>query len=71
MLWRSEIHINLKIGADVLTDDDVAFVSSVQYVISIKGSEGSMLVSAHAQLSLFYFLQQMVVKCHKVSEAIL
>jgi hypothetical protein len=39
-LWRSEIHINLQIDADA------AFVSAVQYVISIKDSEGSML--AHA-----------------------
>jgi hypothetical protein len=30
------------------TDAGVAFVSGVQYVISIKDSEGSMLVSAHA-----------------------
>jgi hypothetical protein len=29
-------------------DAGVAFVTSVQYVISIKDSEGSMLVSAHA-----------------------
>jgi hypothetical protein len=27
---------------------EVAFVSSVQYVTSIKESEGTMLVSAHA-----------------------
>jgi hypothetical protein len=43
MLWRSEIHINLKIDADA----GVAFVSGVQYVTSIKDSEGSMLASAH------------------------
>jgi hypothetical protein len=40
-LWRSEIRINLKIDADI------AFVSAVKYT-SIKDSEGSMLVSAHA-----------------------
>jgi hypothetical protein len=34
--------MNLKIDAGV------AFVSDVQYVIFIKDSEGSMLVSAHA-----------------------
>jgi hypothetical protein len=43
-LWRSEIHMNLKIDADA----GVAFVSGVQYIISIKHSEGSMLLSAHA-----------------------
>jgi hypothetical protein len=41
-LWRSEIHVNLKIDADV------AFVSGVQYIISIKDSEGRILISAHA-----------------------
>jgi hypothetical protein len=41
-LWRCQIHINLKIDAGV------AFVSDVQYVVSIRDSEGSMLVSAHA-----------------------
>jgi len=30
------------------TDAGVAFVSAVQYVVSIKDSEGSMLGSAHA-----------------------
>jgi hypothetical protein len=30
------------------TDAGVAFVSAVQYIISIKDSEGSMLVSEHA-----------------------
>jgi hypothetical protein len=29
-------------------DTGVAFVSAVQYIISIKDSEGRMLVSAHA-----------------------
>jgi hypothetical protein len=47
-LWRSEIHNNLKIDADALTDAGVAFVSDVQYIIAIKDSESSMLVSAHA-----------------------
>jgi hypothetical protein len=42
MLWRSDIHINLKIDAGV------ALVSAVQYIISIKDSEGSMPVSALA-----------------------
>jgi hypothetical protein len=42
-LWRSKIHENLKIDADA----GVALVSAVQYVISIKESEGSILVSAH------------------------
>jgi hypothetical protein len=41
-LWRSGIHINLK------SDAGVAFVSAVEYVICIKGSEGNMLASAHA-----------------------
>jgi hypothetical protein len=36
--------MNLKIDADA----DVSFVSTVQYIISIKDNEGSMLVSAHA-----------------------
>jgi hypothetical protein len=43
-LWRSEIHINLKIDAGV------AFVSTVKYFICNKGNEGSMLVSAHASM---------------------
>jgi hypothetical protein len=30
------------------TDAGVAFVYAVKYIISIKNSEGSMLVSAHA-----------------------
>jgi hypothetical protein len=47
-LWRSEIRINLKIDVDALNRRRHAFVSAVQYVISIKDSEGSMLVSAHA-----------------------
>jgi hypothetical protein len=37
------MRINLKIDADA----GVAFVSVVKYIISIKDSEGSMLVSAH------------------------
>jgi hypothetical protein len=36
--------MNLKID----TDAGVAFVSAVKYIISIKNSEGSMLVSEHA-----------------------
>jgi len=41
-VWRNETHISLKI------DGGVAFVSGVQYIKSIKDTEGSMLVSAHA-----------------------
>jgi hypothetical protein len=41
-VWRSEIHIDLK------TDAGVAFVSGVQYVISIKGYGGHTLDTAHA-----------------------
>jgi hypothetical protein len=44
-IWRSEIHISLKIDTTPWT---IAFVSGVQYIISIKDSEGSMLVSAYA-----------------------
>jgi hypothetical protein len=40
-LWRSEIHVNLKIDADV------AFVPGVQHIISIKDSEGCILICAH------------------------
>jgi hypothetical protein len=43
-LWTSEIHIILKIDADA----GVAFVSAVQYILSIKDREGSMLVRAYA-----------------------
>jgi hypothetical protein len=43
-LWRSEIHINRKID----TDAGVGFFSGVQYIISVKKSEGNMLESAHA-----------------------
>jgi hypothetical protein len=39
---RKEVHINIK------TDAGVAFVSAIKYIIRIKNSEGSMLVSAHA-----------------------
>jgi len=42
-LWRSEIHINLKIDADA----GVAFVSAVKYIISLNDREGSMVISAH------------------------
>jgi hypothetical protein len=48
MLWRSEIHINLQIDADALNRRRRRFLSALQYIISIKDSEGSMLVSAHA-----------------------
>jgi len=41
-LWRSEIRSNLKI------DTSVAFVPGAQHIISIKDSERSVLVSAHA-----------------------
>jgi hypothetical protein len=43
-LWRSEIHIDLKIDADA----GVAFVSGIKYVISIKGYGGRILDTAHA-----------------------
>jgi hypothetical protein len=43
-MWRSEIHIELKIDADA----GVAFVSGVQYVKSIKGCGGRILDTAHA-----------------------
>jgi hypothetical protein len=46
-LWRSEIHINLKIVTDALNRRRRRFMSAVQYIISIEDSEGSMLVSAH------------------------
>jgi hypothetical protein len=42
-LWRSDIHINLKID----TDAGIAFVSGVQYAICIKDNEDSTLVGAH------------------------
>jgi hypothetical protein len=44
-LWRSEIHINLRINADALTDASVTFVSGDQYVTSIKNSDGNVLAS--------------------------
>jgi hypothetical protein len=44
-LWRSEIHINLKIDAGV------AFVPGEQYIISIKDSDDSVLASAHASIT--------------------
>jgi len=40
-LWTSEIHINLKIDAGV------AMMSVEECIISVKDSEGSMLVNAH------------------------
>jgi hypothetical protein len=43
-IWRSKIHIGLKVDAEA----GVAFVYGVQCIISIKDSEGSILVSAHA-----------------------
>jgi hypothetical protein len=42
MIWRSEIHMNLKIDAGV------GSFSVVQYNVSVKESEGNMLGSAHA-----------------------
>jgi len=41
-IWRSEIRINLKVDASI------GFFSGVQYIISVKDSEGNMLGSAHA-----------------------
>jgi len=46
-LWRSEIHKNLKIVADALNRRRRRFCVR-RTIISIKDSEGSMLVSAHA-----------------------
>jgi len=43
-LWRSGIRIYLKIDADA----GVAFVSGVQYGISLKGYGGRILDTAHA-----------------------
>jgi hypothetical protein len=40
--------MNLKIDAYAMKRAGVAFVSALQYVISVKGSEGNMLVTAHA-----------------------
>jgi hypothetical protein len=40
--------MNLKIDTDALNRRWRQFVSAVKYIISIKNSEGSMLVSAHA-----------------------
>jgi hypothetical protein len=47
-LWRSEIHINVKIDADALNRRRRRFCVRVQYVIYIKDTECSILVSAHA-----------------------
>jgi hypothetical protein len=44
ILWRIEIHKNLKIDADT----GVALVSAVQYAISIKYSKDCMLATAQA-----------------------
>jgi hypothetical protein len=41
MLWRSKIHINLKIDAGVV-------VSAVKYILTIKGREGRILLSSNA-----------------------
>jgi 3-methyladenine DNA glycosylase Mpg len=43
-VWRSEIHICLKIGADA----GVSLGSAIRYITCNKGREGSMLVSALA-----------------------
>jgi hypothetical protein len=40
--------MNLKIDADTLNRRRRTFVSAVEYIISFKDSEGSMLVYAHA-----------------------
>jgi hypothetical protein len=40
--------MNLKIDADALNRRRRRFESALQYVTSIKDSEGSMLLSAHA-----------------------
>jgi hypothetical protein len=39
--------MNLKIDADALNRRRVAFVPGLQYIISLKDSEGSLLVSAN------------------------
>jgi len=41
-VWRSEIHMNLKMDADA------DFVSAEHYVTAIKDPEGSILVTAQA-----------------------
>jgi hypothetical protein len=48
MLWRSEIHINLKIDADALNRQLRRFMSALKYIVSIEDSEGSMLVYEHS-----------------------
>jgi hypothetical protein len=68
-VWSSEIHINLKIDADALTDAGVAFVSAVQYIMSIKDSEGSILVSAYA--STVYAVRRMKWKTKQILHTLL
>jgi hypothetical protein len=62
-LWTSEIHINLKIDAGV------AFVSAVKCIVSIKGSDGSMLVSAHA--STAYAVSRIKSKTKQIISTVL
>jgi hypothetical protein len=45
-IWRSEIHIGLKVDADA----GVGFFG-VQYIMSVKDSEDNMLGSAHASMT--------------------
>jgi len=47
-LWRSEIHIDLKIDADVLYRRRRRFVSGIQCIISTKGYGGHILDTANA-----------------------
>jgi hypothetical protein len=56
-LWRSEIHINLKIDANALNRRRRCFSPTKQYIMSIKGSDGNVLASAHA--SMTYTMRRM------------
>jgi len=47
-LWRYEIHINLKIDVNALNRRRRRFCVRRKYVVSIRDSEGSMLISGHA-----------------------
>jgi hypothetical protein len=47
-LWRSEIPSSLKVDANALNQRRRRFFSGVQYLVSVKETEGIMLGSTHA-----------------------
>jgi hypothetical protein len=70
MLWRSGIHINVKIDADALNRLRRRFcVRRTIYIVSIKDSEDSMHISAHA--STVYAVRRIKSKTKQILPIVL